>query len=323
MSRPKIAVIAGGYSSEIVVSLKSVQTLLTHIDSSKYDLYKVIIDTSGWFCQVDGLSYQINKTDFSFDYIGQAIKFDFAFITIHGTPGEDGRLQAYFDLVKVPYSTPGYVASTLTANKFICNSFLKQQGFNCAKALVIRPEQAVNDEQIIKTLGLPCFVKPSDGGSSFGVTKVTEAKQLKDAVALALQHGSEALLESMLAGVEVTCGVYGKGKQIAALPVTEIVSENDFFDFEAKYQGKSHEITPARLSDSVTKEIQRLTVEAYKTLGLKGMSRIDFIVVDDVPFLMEVNTTPGLSEQSIIPQQVRYMGYTLQEFFGWCIEESI
>lgn len=320
--KPKIAVVAGGYSSEHVVSLKSIETLLKFIDSDKYDLYKVIIDKNGWFLHQDGQHCPIDKTDFSTVIDFQKINFDFAFITIHGTPGEDGRLQAYFDLLQIPYSTPGYLASTITSNKFVCNSFLKQNGFRCADALLIRKGDSINTKEIVARLKLPCFVKPSDGGSSFGVTKVNKEEDLQSAIDLAIEHGSEALIESYVKGIEVTCGVYTKEGAVYALPITEIVSENDFFDYEAKYQGKSKEITPARLSDSVTKEVQSLTVKAYKTLGLKGMSRIDFIVENDLPFLIEVNTTPGLSEQSIIPQQVRKQGYTLTEFFDWCIDAS-
>lgn len=319
----KVAVIAGGYSSEKVVSLKSVETLLKYIDSDKFSLYKVIIDETGWFVHTDNQVLSIDKTDFSIFLNGDKLAFDFAFITIHGTPGEDGRLQAYFDLVNVPYSTPGYLASTITSNKFVCNSFLKQNGFDCASAMMIRKGQAYDAAAIVKTLGLPCFIKPSDGGSSFGVTKVSSESQIKDAIELAQQHGSEALIESFVKGVEVTCGVYTKDKEVYALPITEIVSENDFFDYEAKYQGKSTEITPARLSAEVTARVQELTVSAYQLLGLKGMSRIDFIIQDNQPFLIEVNTTPGLSEQSIIPQQVRHQGFSLTEFFGWCIEASL
>ena len=320
--KPKIAVIAGGYSHEKVVSLKSVQTLLDHIDRSKYDLFKVIIDSEGWRVELDSGELPIDKTDFSFKSNESKIKFDFAFITIHGTPGEDGRLQAYLDLVNVPYSTPGYLASTITSNKYVCNSFLQNQGFKCAKSIIVRKDQEFQAGYIIKELGLPCFVKPADGGSSFGVTKVTAEEQLKEAIEYSLEHGSEAMIESFVKGTEVTCGVYLRDNEIKVLPVTEIVTDNDFFDFEAKYKGQSKEITPARLSEEITKEVQRLTFNAYSALGMKGMSRIDFIIQGNIPYLIEVNTTPGLSEQSIIPQQVRHIGYTLQDFFGWCIETS-
>ncbi len=323
MNKPNLAVIAGGYSSEKIVSLKSLETLLKYIDDKKYNLYKVIIDELGWYLYLDESKFEINKTDFSVNTHLGIIHFDFAFITIHGTPGEDGRLQAYLDLVKIPYSTPGYLASTITSNKFVCNSFLKQNGFTCAQALLIRKDQDYSSKSIVEKLGLPCFVKPSDGGSSFGVTKVFEEEKLKEAITLALDHGTEALIESFVKGIEVTCGVYTKDNQVHALPITEIVSENDFFDFEAKYQGKSQEITPARLTKEVTQKVQKATVNAYKILGLKGMSRIDFIIQNDVPYLIEVNTTPGLSEHSIIPQQVNHLGISLTDFFGWCIETSI
>lgn len=324
MSKKNLAVIAGGYSHEKIVSLKSVETLLNHLDQEKYSLFKVIIDEEGWFVHLnDGTTINIDKSDFSFQNANsEKVNFDFAFITIHGTPGEDGRLQAYLDLVNIPFSTPGYLASTVTSNKYVCNSFLSNNGFDCAESLIIRKDTRWDSESILEKIGLPCFVKPVDGGSSFGVTKVTANIQFDDAVRLALQHGSESMVESFVNGTEVTCGVYMKEGRVEVLPVTEIVAENDFFDFEAKYKGQSQEITPARLSEKVTAQVQRLTREAYLSLGLKGMSRIDFIIQDDVPFLIEVNTTPGLSEQSIIPQQVRHEGISLSDFFGWCVECS-
>lgn len=323
MSKLNLAVIAGGFSSEIIVSLKSVETLLKHLDSDKYNLYKVIIDQNGWNVHSDDKTYEINKTDFSALVEGYKINFDFAFITIHGTPGEDGRLQAYFDLVNIPYSTPGYLASTITSNKYVCNSFLIHNGFRCANSIIIRKGDSIDTGKIINKLSLPCFVKPADGGSSFGVSKVDKESDLVSAVSHAFDHGSEVMIESQITGVEVTCGVYTKEDEVYALPVTEIETDNDFFDYEAKYKGESREITPARIPDEVTLSIQKITIEAYKSLGLKGMSRIDFIIENDVPYLIEVNTTPGLSEQSIIPQQVRHLNYTLTDFFDWCVDASL
>lgn len=319
---PHIAVVAGGYSHEKIVSLKSVQTLMNHLNTSSYIIFKVVIDELGWFVHLDDQQIEVNKNDFSFHDGNSSIKFDFAFITIHGTPGEDGRLQAYFDMVHVPYSTPSYLASTITSNKFVCNSLLKSQNFKCADSLLIRPKQQVHAGDVVKALGLPCFVKPVDGGSSFGVTKVSDLSEVEPAIALAFEHGSEVMIEAFVSGIEVTCGVFMNADRVEVLSITEIVPGNDFFDFEAKYQGNSEEITPARLPDEVSERIKSLTRQAYLLLGLKGMSRIDFIVQDGVPFLIEVNTTPGLSEQSIIPQQVKYAGYSLEQFFDWCIQAS-
>jgi len=320
--KKKIAVIGGGYSNEKVVSMKSMNTLLTHINSDKYDTYSIIIDDSGWGLHYENEIYPIDKTDFSVKVKDLKINFDFAFITIHGTPGEDGRLQAYFDLLDIPYSTPGFLASSITANKFFCNTILKQQGLDCANSLIIRENDVVDIEKLEEEIGFPCFIKPVDGGSSFGVTKVKEKKEVIPAVKKAFEHGSEVMVEEFMKGVEVTTGVFKEQRVIKSLPVTEIVSENEFFDYEAKYKGESKEITPARLSDKVTKTTQEIAREVYKVLNLKGMSRIDFIIQNDIPFVLEVNTTPGLSEQSIIPQQVRYIGNTLENFFGMCIEEN-
>lgn len=320
---PQIAVVTGGYSHEKIVSLKSVQTLIDHLDTSSYAVFKVVIDELGWYVHVGDRQYRVNKNDFSFEDGTKTIKFDFAFITIHGTPGEDGRLQAYFDLVGVPYSTPSYLASTITSNKFVCNSLLRTQNFKCAQAMLLRQNQQFHPGDVAKTLGLPCFVKPVDGGSSFGVTKVKELSEMEPAIALAFEHGSEVMIEAFVSGIEVTCGVFMKNGEVEVLSITEIVSGNDFFDFEAKYQGKSEEITPARLPQEVFDKIKSLTRQAYLLLGLKGMSRIDYIVQDGEPYLIEVNTTPGLSAQSIIPQQVRHVGYSLQQFFDWCIQASL
>ncbi len=318
-----IAVIGGGDSAEIEISLLSQQTVIDNLDVSKYNVYKVMLVDKKWTVEIGQDKLPVDLNDFSFTYKGRYTKFDFAFIVIHGTPGEDGIIQGYFDLKGIPYNTPGHMTSTMTFNKWACNHVLRSIGFNCAKSVLVRKGVSLDAEGIVKTLGLPLFVKPNDGGSSFGVTKVKEAEQIMTAIDTAFEHGSEVIIEECLSGTEVTCGVITRDGVVTALPVTEIVSETEFFDYEAKYKGLSKEITPARLEASVYKKVQYLTEEVYKSLGLKGMTRVDFIIVNDVPYVMEINTVPGLSPESIIPQQAREIGMSLTELFSLVIDQSL
>lgn len=318
-----IAVIGGGDSAEIEISVLSQKTVLSNLPESKYNLYKVMLVANRWWVEIDGEKINIDLNDFSFQLGGKKIKFDFAFVVIHGTPGEDGLLQGYLDLVKVPYNTPDQMSSTLTFNKWACNHLLRSIGFYCAKSWLLRDDNSVPYQEIIKKLGLPLFVKPNDGGSSFGVSKVKKEEDLGVAIQEAFKHGDEVIIEETLNGLEVTCGVITNKGQVMALPVTEIVTENEFFDYEAKYKGLSKEITPARLSDDVYSAVQETTVNVYKALGMKGMSRVDYIIVNNVPYVMEINTTPGLSPESIIPQQARYIGMSLEELFDLVIQESL
>ncbi len=314
--KPTIAIIEGGYSHEKVISLKSAATVYENIDIEKYTPIKVRIDEEGWFAFVDGSKTPVNRDDFSVSINNQKIKFDFAFIVIHGTPGEDGKLQAYFDMLSIPYSTCNHLAATLTFNKYVCNQFLKSLGITVANAVLVRKNEIIEAENVFKIVGLPCFVKPADGGSSFGVSKVKELNALLPAIQKAQEHGTEVLVEAFMEGREFTNGVYLSENGIKVLPITEIITQNEFFDFEAKYLGESQEITPAELDADMTTKIKEITHKVYQLLGLKGMCRVDYILVGNSPHVIEVNTVPGLSAQSLIPQMAAYEGISLKELFS-------
>lgn len=323
--KKNIAIIAGGYSNELVVSMKSVETIYNHLSSEKYAKYKVIITETEWYGLVNEEKISIDKNDFSLTVNNQKITFDCAYITIHGTPGEDGKLQGYLDMLNIPYSTASQSASTLTFNKWNCNQVLLNNGIKCSKSIILRSKNyTYTPEYILNEIGLPCFVKPNDGGSSFGISKVTEAIKLSEAIENAFSQGKEVMIESFMAGSEVTCGAYKHNGKVFALPITEIVSKNDFFDFDAKYNGLSDEITPARISEEQTNEVKELTKHIYQLLDLSGIIRVDYILKNNIPHVIEVNTTPGMSQQSLIPQQVAYQeNLELGELLGWMIEEGI
>lgn len=319
-----VGVIAGGYSSEYEVSLNSADTLLTNIPNT-YIKYLVIITKEKWVVSIDNEEYPIDKNDFSFTYQNKKITFDFAYITIHGTPGEDGKLQGYFDMLDIPYSTCSQKASALTFNKWATNKVLKEHGISCANSIILRQHNSVvNTKHIVDELGLPLFVKPNDGGSSFGISKVKEESNIQDAIKNAFKEGKEVVLESNINGTEVTCGAYISKGTVYTLPLTEIVSHNDYFDFEAKYKGLSDEITPARISKELTNKIQELTINIYHLLGLSGIIRIDYMLDDITPYVIEVNTTPGMSKASLIPQQVAYQdNIDLPSLLNQCIQDKL
>jgi len=314
-----IAVIEGGYSHEKVISLLSAETVFQNMDKSKFNPIKVRIDEEGWFAFYNEEKFAINRSDFSFG----DIKFDFAFIVIHGTPGEDGKLQAYFDMLNIPYSTCSHLAATLTFNKFVCNQYLKNFGIKVAEAVLIRKEEKYETSEIIAKVGLPCFVKPADGGSSFGVTKVEKESELEAAITLALQHGTQAIIERFMQGREVTNGVY-KGKNgVKALPITEIVTSNAFFDFDAKYKGESEEITPADLPQELEQKIKAETTRIYQILDLDGICRADYIIQNNEPYLIEINTVPGMSNESLIPQMAAYEGIELKDLLSEVVDVQV
>jgi len=255
----------------------------------------------------------LNKNNFTYELNGEVSSFDIAFITIHGTPGEDGKLQAYFDMIELSYVNSGVFSSSLTFNKWACNQFLSQFGFNAAKSMLLRVNDEINIQSIGKELGYPCFVKPNDGGSSFGISKVSKEEQLSDAILIAFSEGKEVVIESTLIGREVTCGMYNNGSEIIVLPITEILTENEFFDYEAKYNGESNEVTPADIPPELTLEIQSISKEIYQILGLKAIARIDYIIdVNNVINVIEINTNPGMTEESLVPQQVKSAGLSLK-----------
>jgi len=323
--KKNIAIVAGGDSSEVVVSLKSAAGLHSFMDKQRYNLFIVTIVGQKWQVEwSDTEKLTIDKNDFSFIRNTVKTNFDFAYITIHGTPGENGILQGYFELIGLPYSCCGVLAAAITFNKFTCNQYLKGFGVKVAESMVLRASQTVTDEEVADKIGFPCFVKPNVGGSSFGVTKVKTLEQVQPAINHAFAEGSEVMIEAFLAGTEITCGVYKTKTKSQVLPVTEVVSENEFFDFDAKYKGQVQEITPARISDALTERVQKLTSAIYDILGCKGIVRIDYIISEgEIINLLEVNTTPGMTTTSFIPQQIAAAGLDIKDVMTEIIENEL
>lgn len=320
MKKKNIAVIWGGYSSEREVSERSAQGVYNFLDKNLYNAIKVSIDYNGWTAQLNNRSYPINKNDFSFKTDSEHIKFDFAYIIVHGTPGEDGPLQGYFDMLNIPYSSSGLLACALTFSKFTCNNYLKSFGVKVANSILIRQNEKYNIENIVEELKLPLFVKPNVGGSSFAITKVKEASYLQEAINEAFTEANEVLIESFIDGTEVTCGCYKTIEGKIVLPITEVVTHNEFFDYEAKYEGEVDEITPARITNEMTKRIQQLTLKLYDLIDAKGIIRIDYIISNDEPVLLEINTVPGMTKTSFIPQQVEAANLNITEVLTEIIE---
>ena len=319
----RIAIVAGGDSSESEVSLRSAAGLMTFIPD-EYEKYIVSITGGDWNVHLlDSVTTLIDKNDFSFVKEGQKTTFDFAYITIHGTPGENGILQGYFNLIGMPFSCCDVLASALTFDKYVCNQFLRNFDIAVAPSVVLRHRQTISNADIIEKLGLPLFVKPSAGGSSFGITKVKEADQLSLAIEKAFKESDEVVVESFIAGTEVTCGMYKTRRKTVVLPVTEVVSKNEFFDYDAKYKNQSDEITPARISDTLTRQIQATTEKIYDLVGAKGIVRVDYIIEESGRIvLLEVNTTPGMTPQSFLPQQIKAAGLNIQDVMRDIIEDA-
>lgn len=317
----KIAIVAGGDSSEYVVSLRSAQGIWSFVDHSKYETSIIVIKGTEWkMVQYDGQQYDwdqtwpVDREDFSVVKDGVKLTFDFAYIIIHGTPGENGILQGYFDMIRMPYSCCGVLAAALTCSKFTCNRYLSTFGIPVAKSILLHVGEEVDTEQCVKELGLPVFVKPNAGGSSFATTKVKTPEELQPAIAAAKREATgEVIIESFMQGTEVTCGCYTSRDGLRALPITEVVSKKEFFDVDAKYNGAVEEITPARISDEMTQKIQALTRRIYGYVGAKGIIRVDYIIIGDTPHLLEVNTTPGMTATSFIPQEVRAAGLDISD----------
>lgn len=319
-----IAIVAGGDTSEYEVSLRSAQGIYSFIDKEKYTLYIVGMHGLDWHVRLeDGRTLPVDRNDFSFQLDGQKVKFDFAYITIHGTPGEDGRLQGYFDMLRIPYSCCGVLAAALTYDKFACNQYLHAYGVRIAESLLLRQGQAITDDEVVEKIGLPCFIKPSLGGSSFGVTKVKTREQIQPAIAKAFDEAQEVVVEAFMDGIELTCGCYKTRDKSVVFPITEVVSHNEYFDYKAKYNGESDEITPARISDELTDRVKKLTSAIYDILGAQGIIRVDYIVTEgDKINLLEVNTTPGMTATSFIPQQVRAAGLDIKDVMTDIIENK-
>lgn len=322
--KKKIAIVAGGDQSEFEVSLRSAAGLLTFIDNEKYDLTVVVLEGLNWRAEVDGTSYPIDRNDFSYTRDGKKQTFDCAYVTIHGIPGEDGRLQGYFEMIGMPYTCCDVLAAAMTYNKFTCNHYLQGFGLNIAPDILLRKGETIEADEAVRQLGLPIFVKPNVGGSSFGVTKVKNENEVREAVSKAFREGDQVILESFMKGTEVTCGVYKTREKSVVFPVTEVVSQNEFFDYDAKYKGQVSEITPARLSPELTERVQATTSRIYDLLGARGIIRVDYIITEgDRINLLEVNTTPGMTATSFIPQQIRAAGLDIKDVMSDIIEESM
>jgi D-alanine-D-alanine ligase len=307
-----IGVICGGYSSEYDISIKSASTILENLPEA-YNGIKIILSPSGWHVEMNNSRGVFNLNTGNIEFPNQTpLSLDGAIVYIHGNPGENGKVQALLDMLDIPY-----------VNANVCNQFLKSFDFPVAKAMVLRKGDSINEQELIEALGLPLFVKPTDSGSSYGISKVKQIQDLPQAIDSAFKEGDTIVLESFLDGIEVTCGVYRTKNGLCALPLTEIVSENEFFDFEAKYQGKSNEITPARISSEQTLAIQELAKHIYKVLNLKSIARIDFMLVGETPYIIEVNTTPGFSSESIVPKMLQEAGISISAFWESILETEL
>ncbi len=325
MNKKNIAVLAGGNSSEFFISLKSAETVANEIDKEKYNVYTVQIKDSEWTLINDlNCGLIIHKNDFSFTDKGQKEKFDLVISLIHGTPGEDGLLQAYFDMLQIPYVGSGVLASSLTFNKYYCNTFLRNFDIvNIAKSVLVRENNDFNTEKIISEVGLPCFVKPNAGGSSFGVSKVKKKEELKNAIENAFKESNEVIIEQFVDGKEIQCGIFKTKEKEYKLPLVEIIPETEFFDYKAKYESLSQEIIPARLSDELTEKCQNITSELYDALNCKGIVRMDFILKDDEYWFLEANTIPGMTAESLVPQMIRKAGMTIKDVMTLLIEDAL
>jgi len=320
----RVAIIMGGYSSEYQISLISGNVVSQQLDRSKYIPYKIHILKNKWvYVDENENEFQIDKNDFSVNIDNQKITFDVVFNAIHGTPGEDGLMQAYLKLLNIPQTSCDFYQAALTFNKRDLLSVLKPYGIKTAISYLLNQGDVFDNEEIIKRVGLPCFVKPNRSGSSFGISMVKESSDLVLAIENAFKEDNEIIIESYLKGTEVSVGVINYKGEIIVLPITEIVSENDFFDYEAKYQGKSSEITPARISDEEKIKVEETAKRVYKILNMSGFSRSEFILVDGEPFMLEMNTIPGLTTESILPQQAKAANITLPELFGNAIELAL
>jgi len=324
MNKIDVGVIMGGFSSEVEISLQSGAVVCNAIDTKKFNVYPIHILKEGWFyISPDSNKIEINKANFSFSIGNETIIPKVVFNTVHGTPGEDGYLQAYFELLGIPQTSSGFYEAALTFNKRDCLTVLKNKNIQIANSYYLTQGDEIDLKEIINTVELPCFVKPNRAGSSFGVSKVDSENQLIPAIEKAYLEDSEILIESAIIGTEVSVGVFKQNNKIIAFTPTEIVSENSFFDYEAKYLGKSDEITPARISEEETLKVQEVAKTIYKYLNLKGITRTDFIIQNGTPYFIETNTNPGLSIESIVPKQAKYAGISLTELFDILLENAL
>ena len=323
-----IAIVCGGDSSEHDVSMHSAQGLYSFLDKERYNIYIVDVKGIDWHVELeDGTSAPIDKNDFSFIENGKHIEFDYAYITIHGAPGENGIMQGYFDLIHLPYSTSSVLVEALTFDKYVLNNYLRGFGVNVADSILLRRGEEYNEEEIEKRLGMPCFVKPAADGSSFGVSKVKNIDQLAPALRVAFMESDEVMIEGFLDGTEISQGVYKTKDKSIVFPATEVVTSNEFFDYNAKYNGQVQEITPARINPDTAKRVAAETSRIYDILHANGIIRIDYIISkdkegNDVINMLEINTTPGMTATSFIPQQVRAAGLDIKEVLSEIVENQ-
>ena len=324
MKKRTIAIVAGGDSSELPVSLRSAQGIYSFIDKERYNLYIVEMQGKRWEVVLsNGEKAPIDRNDFSFTENGEKKMFDFAYITIHGTPGENGILQGYFDLLEIPYSSCNVLVSAITFNKFTCNQYLKGFGIRISESMVLRKGFEILDDEVINKVGLPCFIKPNAGGSSFGVTKVKTKEDIQPAIEKAFGESDEVIIEAYMQGTEITCGCYKTKDKEVVFPITEVVTSNEFFDYDAKYNGQVDEITPARIPEETAERVRLLTSAIYDILGCDGIIRIDYIITEGEKVnLLEINTTPGMTATSFIPQQVRAAGLDIKDVMTDIIENK-
>jgi D-alanine-D-alanine ligase len=317
-----IAIIAGGDSPEYMVSIKSAEAVAEPL-KSKYITYTIIIKGPNWYYEGSGgKTFRVDKNDFSLETEDGKIRFDAVFIAIHGTPGENGLIQGYLEMLGIPYSSCGSLCSAITFSKQTCKTFLSQFGIKMAGSVMVRKGEVFDPREIVSRIGIPCFVKPDDSGSSFGVTKVKDPALLEEALEIAFRESGTALVETEMKGREVACGIVRTHDKEIVFPVTEIVSSNEFFDYEAKYTpGMSDEITPAQLPDQLTKEIQRITSDIYGHLGCRGIVRVDFIIMGEEPFFLEINTVPGMTPESLLPKQASAYGIEAADLYSMVIED--
>ena len=321
--KKNVAVVAGGTSSEYVISMRSAETVLSCLDGTSFAPYLIIVEKDRWYAKVDGQELPVNKDNFSITVEGKVITFEAVYNIIHGTPGEDGKVQGYFDLLAIPYTGCDVITSAITFSKSICKQLVQAHGIITPQSVTVTHQDDIDLAALVGQLSFPCFVKPNNGGSSFGASKVDEPEQLLAAIQKALEHDREALVEEYIKGQELTCGVYQQGGVAHALPITEIVSKNAFFDFQAKYEGASEEITPARVDDTIREQCQRLTERIYTLLHCRGFVRIDYMLKEGTLYFIEANTTPGFSKESIFPQQIRAAGLDIKKLVKGQLEAII
>ena len=310
-----VGIICGGFSSEYDISVKSA-TIIRDNFPDEFNAYLIFLSRDGWKIEVDEVQFDLDPILFTAQVNDVSLKIDVAIVYVHGDPGENGKVQAYLEMQQIRFINSGPLASELSFDKWFCNQFLKGFGIHVADSIYLASEKdKIDSSEIIERLGLPVFVKPCDSGSSYGIARVEEEDQLSDAIKGAFAEGRTVVIEAFLKGTEVTCGLYRTKTGLVALPLTEIVSKNAFFDFEAKYKGLSEEITPARISDELTAKVQAVSKEIYQLMQLRSIARIDFMIVDETPYVIEVNTTPGFSAESIVPKMIKADGQTIKQFW--------